>query len=77
MWRFLRHPNVLSLVGVMMSENRFAMVSDWMSNGDINEFVEKCPDVDRLGLVSFPFEVSRSPPDNNRISSSWQVLLKD
>ena len=35
-----------------MSENQFAMISDWMSNGNINEFVKKNPDVNRLGLVS-------------------------
>ena len=75
MWRFLRHPNVLPLMGVMMSENKFAMVSGWMSNGNINEFVEKFQDVDRFGLVSFPFEVS-CPPNNNRISSSWHASLK-
>lgn len=51
-WRFLRHPNILPLVGVMMSKNLFAMVSDWMANGDINSFVEAHPEVDRLRLVS-------------------------
>ena len=28
------------------------MVSEWMNNGDINEFLEKNTDVDRLELVS-------------------------
>ena len=37
-----------------MSENRFAMASDWMVNGNIREFVTACPDVDRLGLVGPP-----------------------
>ena len=31
------------------------MVSDWMVNGNINEFVEKNPDANRLALVSFLF----------------------
>ena len=52
MWRFLRHTNVLPLTGVVMSENRFAMVSEWMTNGRIVEFVAEHPDVDRLELVS-------------------------
>ena len=51
-WKTLRHPNVLPLVGVTMSENQFAMVSDWMSNGNINEFLGANPDADRLKLVS-------------------------
>jgi len=56
MWKFLRHPNVLPLIGVMMSETRFAMISSWMENGNINEFLKKNPDANRLGLVCFPIQ---------------------
>ena len=35
-----------------MSEERFAMVSEWMTNGDINQFVKAHGDVNRLELVS-------------------------
>jgi hypothetical protein len=52
MWKFLQHPNILPLVGVMMSEARFAMVSGWMANGNINEFIKANPEADRLELVS-------------------------
>jgi len=52
-WGALRHPNVLPLLGVTMSENRFVIVLEWMANGDINEFVKVHPDVDRLELVCF------------------------
>ena len=51
MWRFLQHPNVLPLIGVTMTKTRFAMVSDWMVNGNINNFVEMHPNVDRIRLV--------------------------
>lgn len=34
-----------------MTETKFAMVSDWMTNGNINEFVGANPDADRLKLV--------------------------
>ena len=51
MWKFLQHPNILPLVGVMMSEARFAMVSGWMANGNINEFIKANPEADRLELV--------------------------
>ena len=53
MWKFLRHPNVLSLTGATMSETRFAMISDWMVNGNIGDFVKEHADVDRHGLVGF------------------------
>ena len=54
MWRFLRHPNILPLRGVSMSGDRFAMLSKWMPNGNINEFVEAYPEVDRHRLVRPP-----------------------
>ena len=52
-WNALRHPNVLPLLGVTMSKNRFVMVSEWMERGNINEFVKVETKVDRLGLVRF------------------------
>lgn len=51
-WRSLDHPNVLPLLGVTMDETRFVMVSEWMENGNINQFLKKNPGVDRLDLVS-------------------------
>ncbi|KAF9791123.1 kinase-like protein, partial [Thelephora terrestris] len=50
-WKTLRHPNVLPLIGVTMTMNQFAMISDWMPNGNLNEFVEANPDADRLKLL--------------------------
>ena len=52
-WKTLQHPNILPLMGVVMSETRFAMVSDWMVNGNINGFVKVHPDANRLELVIF------------------------
>ena len=59
-WKSLRHENVLPLVGVTMSENRFEMVSEWMPNGSINEFVKVHKGVNRFELVSFHRNVSQS-----------------
>ena len=39
-----------------MTENRLAMVSEWMVKGNINEFVKTEINADRLGLVRFPFK---------------------
>ena len=67
-WKALRHPNILPLIGVTMSEVQFAMISDWMVNGNINDFVRAHPDVDRLELVGFSFDVFISSPLMYRIT---------
>ena len=36
-----------------MIENRLVMVSEWMENNNIIEFVKANANVDRLGLVGF------------------------
>lgn len=51
-WRTLRHPNLLPLLAVTMTENRLVTVSKWMSNGNIVEFTQANANADRLGLVS-------------------------
>ena len=56
-WKILHHPNILPLLGATMSENRFVMVSEWMAQGNIKEFVKANPKVDRLGLVCFLFKI--------------------
>ncbi|KAF9642199.1 kinase-like protein [Thelephora ganbajun] len=50
-WKALRHPNVLPLLGVTMTETQFVMVSEWMVKGNINEFVKEDSNADRLGLL--------------------------
>ena len=55
MWKSLCHPNVLPLLGVTVSDGYLAMVSEWMTNGNINEFVKTHKDVNRFELVGFCF----------------------
>ena len=40
-WKNLSHPNVLNLIGVpdTLEDGRFSMVSEWMANGNIMEYV--------------------------------------
>jgi hypothetical protein len=52
-WKSLCHPNVLPPLGVTMTEIRPVMVSDWMVNGNINEFMKANLNADRLELVRF------------------------
>jgi len=55
-WKHLRHPNILPLIGVTVNNQRFAMVSAWMENGNINEFVGKDRHVNRIELVGFALD---------------------
>ena len=50
-WRSLQHPNVLPLLGAIMTEGRFAMVSEWMTNGNINKFISENQSANRFELV--------------------------
>ena len=54
-WKTLHHPNVLSLLGVTMADYQLAMVSDWMFNGNINEFVKAHRGVNLFELVGSYF----------------------
>jgi hypothetical protein len=61
MWKLLKHRNILSLIGVSMSESHFGMVSDWMTNEDINKFIKMNPNADRIKLVGYSLTVLPSP----------------
>ena len=50
---------MLPLIGVTMTETQFAMISEWMVNKNINDFVKANQDVDRLGLVDFSIQTLR------------------
>jgi serine/threonine protein kinase len=60
-WNTLRHPNVLPLLGVTMDNQHFVMVSEWMANGNINEFVKAHGDTNRFELVGVSPFLPRSP----------------
>ncbi|KAJ7678058.1 kinase-like domain-containing protein [Mycena polygramma] len=52
-WRQLCHPNVLPFFGVYYLENRLCLISPWMENGNMMEFLtNENPDhEDRLSLI--------------------------
>ncbi|KAF9646796.1 kinase-like protein, partial [Thelephora ganbajun] len=50
-WKALRHPNVLPLLGVTMGKTHCAMASEWMANGNINEFIKANRDTNRFKLL--------------------------
>ena len=51
-WKRLTHPNILSLLGVTI--DHFQLISDWMSGGDLPDYIKNHSDADRLGLVGAP-----------------------
>ena len=55
-WKALRHPNILPLLGAVKTDNRLAMVSEWITNGNINQFVAAHPHENRFELVSSPLK---------------------
>ena len=50
-WRRLSHPNVLPVLGVSPKLFPLCIVSEWMIDGNIMDFVSKHPEVNRLRLV--------------------------
>ncbi|KAJ7713774.1 kinase-like domain-containing protein [Mycena olivaceomarginata] len=51
-WRQLCHPNVLPFFGVYFLDNRLCLVSPWMDNGNVVNFLKQDPSYkDRLSLV--------------------------
>ena len=52
-----------------MTETEFAMVSEWMPNGNINQFVKEYPDANRFELVSFSVRSPQiSPVVDNHVA---------
>jgi serine/threonine protein kinase len=52
-WRQLCHPNLLPFFGLYYLDNRLCLVSPWMENGNVMEFLKKAPpSANRLSLVS-------------------------
>jgi len=50
-WKTLSHPNVLPLLGVVKGGRQFVMISEWMVNGNINEYINAHEDADRFELL--------------------------
>ena len=51
-WKYLSDPNVLPFLGVSETLFPFCIITPWLSNGNITEYVKRKPEVDRLRLVS-------------------------
>ena len=54
LWKQFRHPNLLPLLGATKSSDTLTMVSEWMENGTIMDFIVAHPGTNRLKLASVP-----------------------
>jgi len=53
-WKYLEHPNILKLYGVSFNsfpQKSIALVSPFMTNGNILQYVKKKPNADKLSLM--------------------------
>ena len=51
-WKWVRHENILSFVGVWLRPSLFSIISERMENGNIMNFIRAHPNYNRLRLVS-------------------------
>ncbi|QRV89038.1 actin-like ATPase domain protein [Ceratobasidium sp. AG-Ba] len=50
-WSRLKHPNILELVGLAQFQHYVAMISPWMGNGTLLEYIKRNPTVDRRQIA--------------------------
>jgi len=50
-WKRISHPNVVPFLGVSEAPTPLCMVSEWMPNGNVRDYVGKNPEASRLQLV--------------------------
>lgn len=53
-WRQLRHINVLEFLGLrnpMEDSGHFTLILPWLNNGNVQEFLGRVKDADRMSLV--------------------------
>ncbi|KAJ7783394.1 kinase-like domain-containing protein [Mycena olivaceomarginata] len=52
-WRQLSHPNLLPFFGLYVFDNRPSLISPWMDNGDLKNFLNNAPsDINRIALIT-------------------------
>lgn len=52
-WKYLSHPNVLPFLGISETLFAFSIISPWLLNGNIAEYIRNHEGVDRVYLVSY------------------------
>jgi len=50
-WKYLKHANIVPLLGITITPSSFQLISDWIPGGNLTEYIKNHPGADRLGLV--------------------------
>jgi len=75
MWRHVSSPYILKFNGVFYHDDVPAIVTPWMTHGNITEYLENHPDANRLRLVRL--HVAPAPKIDSLCICSWWVLSKE
>jgi hypothetical protein len=54
-WSKYNHRNVVELLGLAQFRDRIAMISPWMRNGTLGQYLTRFPDADRCRIVGVSF----------------------
>ncbi|KAF8602014.1 kinase-like protein, partial [Ceratobasidium sp. AG-I] len=49
-WSKCQHPNVVKLLGLVQFRRQIGMVSLWMKNGNLSQYLGQHPDLDRCRM---------------------------
>jgi serine/threonine protein kinase len=55
LWANLNHPNVLAFLGFTLVERSPSLVSEWMDNGTVLEYVKRNAQTSAAVMVQTPF----------------------
>ena len=72
LWKHVSCPYVLKYTGAFYHKDVPAVVTPWMPRGNITEYLERCPDTDRLRLVS---SIERLPAPSMSLLRSLLALM--
>ena len=73
MWKRLSNPNTLPLLGAYIRGSELVMISEWMENGNITQYLPKNPRANKPSLASHPHN-SNSLCLSTDFPDSWQML---
>ncbi|KAJ7697963.1 kinase-like domain-containing protein [Mycena olivaceomarginata] len=76
-WRQLSHTNLLPFFGLYYMEGRLCLISPWMENGNIMEFLRKNPTSDTDRRLSFILDVAFGLDFNILVMPSGRACIAD
>ncbi|KAF8998579.1 kinase-like domain-containing protein [Cyathus striatus] len=83
-WRQLKHPNIMQCLGISKSflGNHVSLISYWMKNGNVMEFLEKNPRHERLDFIrqiasAIQYLHGHQPPIVHRDIKGVNIMVND